>query len=84
MALIVNMADYDLMLASSVHANQPSNSRIVIVQDYDDLGNPLTCSAKYLDGVWYSYLEGMELTLSEHAIWSETYLSPRPKIETSS
>ena len=61
------------MLASSCTANQPSNNRYIILQDYLD-GNLVTVGARYQDGEWFGATTCEPLPISEAAIWSETLL----------
>lgn len=74
MALISNLAKHG-MGASSVRANQPADSRLVVVQSVHD-GQVRTIGARYCFGRWIGEGQGRDVTddLSAEAIWFESPL----------
>ncbi len=75
MALIRNLSEHNHLRTTSVHANQPADDRLVIVQDVVE-GRVVTAGARYVDGRWVGEENGTDFTdtISERAIWFETYL----------
>lgn len=75
MALIRNLSEHNHLRTTSVHANQPADDRLVIVQDVVE-GRVVTAGARYVDGRWLGEETGTDFTdtISSRAIWFETYL----------
>ena len=74
MALIKNLSEHG-MQASSIHTNQPADSRLVVVQSVNE-GHVRTIGARYCFGRWIGDGEGRDVTddLSADAIWFESPL----------
>lgn len=71
MALIDNLADHR-MTASSLIANQPSDNRVVVVQD-DIHGLIITVNVRFQSGHWVGATSFKPIEFSHDAIWSESY-----------
>ncbi len=75
MALLGHLSDHH-MIATLVSVNRPSTARVVIVHDYDGLGEVVCAACRYVNGKWIGNIdkEDIGMGLTDKAIWSESLL----------